>query len=453
MKKIGLITDDMTGTMTCGVLLAQTGIRACSFFAREDLKEGSDQEALILNADSRNLSPDQAKARVKDAYYGLKEQGAVYFTKRIDSTFRGGIGYEIDGLLEEMPEDTIAVAAPAMPDTRKILVGGYSVIDGTVLTETGAARDVISPVSQAHIPTLLRSQSHYPVGEVGLKWVLSDLDTLAGKLEACRQKGCRIIVTDGITHAHLAKTAEAVCRLGWDVLCVDPGAFSQKMALCRGFGKAVSVDSGSRKPFDLKTACKKVLAVAGSATDMTRKQLQTLGSREYARIISMDAGKLVQGGTEAEKQIQQAARQCREIARQPEVRIIALETAFGSRRLSLKETEKALGLEPGQASGRINRGLSLAAREGAEYLRQGQQLGGIYMTGGDTLVAVMKALGASGIRLVDAILPQINLGILIGGKWSGLPAAGKGGLVGPEDAMIQAAARLLEESEKRGGQI
>ena len=68
MGKIGLITDDMTGTMTCGVLLAQKGIKACSFFSKDYLEGAKDQDALILSANSRNLEPEYAKKNVKEAY-------------------------------------------------------------------------------------------------------------------------------------------------------------------------------------------------------------------------------------------------------------------------------------------------------------------------------------------------------------------------------------------------
>ena len=47
----------------------------------------------------------------------------------LDTTLRGGIGFEIDAMLEQLPLETVAVVVPAMPQSRRILVGGYSVID------------------------------------------------------------------------------------------------------------------------------------------------------------------------------------------------------------------------------------------------------------------------------------------------------------------------------------
>lgn len=450
MGKTGLITDDMTGTMTCGVLLAQKGIKACSFFSKDDLEGAKDQDALILSANSRNLKPEHAKKNVKEAYQALKQQGAEYFTKRIDTTFRGGIGYEIDALLEEMPEDTIAIAAAAMPDTRRILVGGYSIIDGTILTETGAARDVLSPIKEAHIPTLLRSQSRYPVGEIPLKYVLDEEEKLMEKLRECRNAGHKILVVDGISHQHLEKTASAVHRLGWNIVCVDPGAFTQKMALCRGIGDPNRSGYLPKESPDIHQYKEKLLIVAGSATEVTKKQLHRLAQKDYCQIVSIDAEQLAKGGETANTEIARGISLCRQAIGNGNAKVIALETAAYGARLNLKDIERDWGLNTGEASANINIGLGKIAESAANTLFDSGILGGIYMTGGDTLVSVLKSLGASGIRLVDTVQPQTNLGILIGGKLNGTNIVGKGGLIGPDDTIIRVAERLYDELSRRG---
>ena len=82
----------------------------------------------------------------------LKEMGVKYFQKRIDTTLRGGVGVEIDAMLDQLPEGTVAVVVPAMPQSRRILVGGYSVIDGMALINTPVAKDVRTPVKEDYIP-------------------------------------------------------------------------------------------------------------------------------------------------------------------------------------------------------------------------------------------------------------------------------------------------------------
>lgn len=448
MDKIGIITDDMTGTMTCGVLLAKIGIKACSYFSQDNLSGAEEQEAVILSANSRSLGKNEAKANVKAAYKALVQHGAKYFTKRIDTTFRGGIGYEVDALLEELPEDTIAIMAAAMPDTKRIVVGGYSIIDGVILTETGVARDVLTPVTQAHIPTLMRRQSKYRVGEITLNTIISEDRNLRTALEKCRLEGNKIIVIDAITTEHLEKIAKIVHELEWNVVCVDPGAFTQQLALCRGFGNKENVCKDSDYMVDVKKCTGKVMVVAGSATDVTKEQLKRLASEDYVVDLSIQAENLIDKKEKSGMEIQSAVLKGDSILQKDTCKVLVIETAATGCKLNLKEKEKEYGLALGQGSSNINDGLGSIVYQIAFKPENKDKIVGIYMTGGDTLVTVLKALGAAGIRLIDTVQPQTNLGVIIGGEFEGIKIVGKGGLIGKEDTAIKVINRLFYEMKR-----
>ena len=51
-------------------------------------------------------------------------------------------------MMDEVGDDCVAVVVPAMPQSRRILVGGYSVIDGVALINTPVAQDVRTPVKE-----------------------------------------------------------------------------------------------------------------------------------------------------------------------------------------------------------------------------------------------------------------------------------------------------------------
>ena len=112
--------------------------------------EGIDEldAILISSSNSRPLPANEAYDKVKSATIALKKMGVEYFSKRIDTTLRGGVGVEIDAMLDQMKEGTVAVVVPAMPQSRRILVGGYSVIDGVALINTPVAQDVRTPVKE-----------------------------------------------------------------------------------------------------------------------------------------------------------------------------------------------------------------------------------------------------------------------------------------------------------------
>nr|WP_307477562.1 nucleotide-binding domain containing protein [Cytobacillus purgationiresistens] len=104
---------------------------------------------------------------------------------------------------------------------------------------------------------------------------------------------------------------------------------------------------------------------------------------------------------------------------------------------------KEFGLNSGKAANNINVGLG----EIVTHVLNDEQVDirGIYMTGGDTMVNALRVLGAKGIELIDYVIPQENLGRIIGGKYDGL-VVGKGGLTGADDTAISIVKRIFKES-------
>ena len=49
-----------------------------------------------------------------------------------------------------------------------------------------------------------------------------------------RKEGCQVIVVDAITLEDVETIADACIALNWDVVAVDPGPFTAKMAYRRG---------------------------------------------------------------------------------------------------------------------------------------------------------------------------------------------------------------------------
>jgi uncharacterized protein YgbK (DUF1537 family) len=71
---------------------------------------------------------------------------------------------------------------------------------------------------------------------------------------------------------------------------------------------------------------------------------------------------------------------------------------------------------------------------------------GIYTSGGDTTLAILKALGAQGLQVTDEVFSGAVAGILVGGKSDGMSIVTKGGLMGSEDGISQAFTYLNEVS-------
>lgn len=422
-NKLGIVADDLTGATTVGVLLARSGVKTAAFFNTDSfLASDSEWQAMVISSDSRPLPKAEAQQRVRNATQALKDRGASYFTKRVDTTLRGGIGYEIDAMLDVLPEETVAVVVPAMPQSRRILVGGYSVIDSVALSCTDVAKDVRTPVTETFVPDLLGAQTKHRVGYVSLSCVLKGKAAVGEALAQQQLEGCRVIVVDAISLEDVENVAQAVVSLNWNVLAVDPGPFTERLAQARGI---IQGESRAEKPFTQGQPQGSIVIVAGSATPVTKKQLTHLiEHNEQVCHIPVDAELLIDKEHAADIEVERVVRQAQDCLSNHKNAVFVFESALTGRLLNLTEEEQRFGLTHGEAADNINQGLGNIVK--TVLSRPDQDIKGLYMTGGDTMVNVLKLLGATGIEMVDYVIPQTDLVRIIGGEYAGLVCVGKG---------------------------
>lgn len=446
MPLIGSVADDLTGATTTGVLLARSKARTAVFFneeAAENAQDAQKLDAIIVSSNSRPLPADEAYEKVASATKALMRMGVKYFQKRIDTTLRGGIGVEIDAMLDQLPEDTVAVVVPAMPQSRRIMVGGYSIIDGTALIRTPVAQDVRTPVTENYVPRLLAGQTRRKVGLVGMEAVLEGKRTVETALEKVRKDGCRVIAVDAITMEDVERIAEACIELGWEVVSVDPGPFTAKLAYCRGLIEEEKPNLPPEKEDKKKT----VLIAAGSATPVTKKQMSVLcEDRRHVR-ISVEPIPLIEGGEKAIEEALQAVHRAVDLMESEEApRAILFETALHGELLDLDEEDKKRGYAEGMSANRINAGLGTIITQVLEHCGR-DRIAGLYTTGGDTMVNVCYQMGVECIEVTDYVIPQTDIGRLLG-KYEGLPIVGKGGLTGNDHIACEIVDRLFREAER-----
>ena len=447
MPIIGAVADDLTGATTTGVLLARSKAQTAVFFneeAAEKAKGADELDAILVSSNSRPLPADEAYEKVKSATLALKRMGVKYFSKRIDTTLRGGVGVEIDAMLDQIGEDAVAVVVPAMPQSRRILVGGYSVIDGVALINTPVAKDVRTPVKENYIPRLLAGQTRRQVGLVTLDKVLAGKEAVEKALEEKRGEGCEVIVVDGITLEDVETIAKACIALKWNVVAVDPGPFTAKLAYERGL-------IGVEEPNIPETANeeeKTVLIAAGSATPVTKKQMEVLCEDERHVRISVEPILLINGGDEAVAEAERAVELAKEMFQEgSQPKAILFETALHGELLNLDEEDKKRGYASGMSANRINAGLGTIITKLMERVGR-DRIAGLYTTGGDTMVNVCYQLGVECIQVMDYVIPQADVGRLVG-SYDGLPVVGKGGLTGNDHTACDIVDRLFKEAGRK----
>lgn len=182
---------------------------------------------------------------------------------------------------------------------------------------------------------------------------------------------------------------------------------------------------------------------------VTHVQITELSKVPGTEVISVNIGALIAKepayGEEVARVVGEAS-WLMEQAKPPRVIILGLDSTISGNVVELSGAERAAGLEPGGASALIPGRLGDLGRQVVETI--GESLAGVYLTGGDIMVNTMKALGASGIRLVDYVVPQADQGVIVGGPSAGLSVVCKGGLTGTEQTAIQCVNRIFDEKVK-----
>ena len=447
MPLIGAVADDLTGATTTGVLLARSKARTAVFFNEEAAVKAEgveDLDAILISSNSRPLPANEAYEKVKSATAALKRMGVKYFSKRIDTTLRGGVGVEIDAMMDVVGDDAVAVVVPAMPQSRRILVGGYSVIDGVALINTPVAQDVRTPVKENYIPRLLGQQTRRNVNLVTLDEVLEGEEAIRDALEAAREAGGEVIIVDAITIEDVEEIAKACIELKWNVIAVDPGPFTSKLAYYRDLIGQEEPNIPPEAEEDGRT----VLIAAGSATPVTKKQMEVLCEDPRHVRISVDPVALIEGGDAALDEAFRAVHKAEDLLNSENPpRAILFETALHGELLNLAEEDSKRHYAEGMSADRINAGLGTIISQLLELCGR-EKVAGLYTTGGDTMVNVCYQLGVECIEVMDYVIPQTDIGRLVG-SYDGLPIVGKGGLTGNARTACDIVDRLFREAARK----
>lgn len=445
----GIVADDLTGATTTAAWLARAGIRNSVLMRDFDELSVSTSGALLVSTDSRSMSESAARTAVGVAAADLVQKGATHFAKRIDTTLRGNVGAEVEGMLEALGERRLAVVVPAMPPSRRIVLGGYSVIDSELLARTGVANDPLTPVTESNLVTLLNQQFNSEVDHISIDWLLRGHEALHSRLLSTIESGYSAVLVDAVSTDDVTLIAKAVADTGVDIVCVDPGYFTAEYAKTQGIAGANQIAKQPIRTETLADDAGTVVVVAGSATAVTREQLSNLAKVEGTQVCQLPVELLMADDPDTPESVVAIAKQW--IAEQDlgelRVAIVTHDSVIGS---ASEAGERAAGdrvagavSETGRASERLVGNLALAARCVVDALRG--RLAGLYATGGDTMVNMCHALEAGALELEDYVIPQSDQGHIVGGPFDQLPIVGKGGLTGNEETAIHIVNRLFDE--------
>ncbi len=401
---IAIVADDLTGSGDTAVQFVRAGWSThLSIGGADEALSGpatAGVEVLAVTTNSRALPAADAARVIQQNVQQLRAAGVSRLYKKVDSTLRGAFKAEIDAAREAWGPDTVAVICPAFPATGRTVEQGILYVNGKPVTETSAATDPVTPVTESHIPTLL-----------GCAHVAAqDGDTPETLAQRIRQAGNTVVV-DAASDADLERLARAIGLLGERALPVGAGGLAVPLA-------RVWAGADQTAP---------VVVVVTSQHSAARAQaaaLQASGADTWTPSLAQLAD--------------DAAWQAWS---QPLLQSHAQAPAEAGTVLLLAPEGQLDGLDSEKVADRLG---SLAAQ-----LITTSRAAGVVATGGDGARSVLVALAARGIALVDEVMGGVPLGTLTGGTAAGLPVVTKAGGFGTEDVLVRAVRAIRDRRFKR----
>jgi uncharacterized protein YgbK (DUF1537 family) len=418
------MADDLTGGADAGAQFAKRGLNTLLISIQGnlmiDFPQYNDRDVLAVNIDSRKLSPEKAFHLTSSVLKGYNRELFPVIYKKIDSTLRGNIGYEIDAILKQT-NISVCFIAPSYPEQNRTLVGGILMVGGKPLSLTEVAQDAASPVQESHIDKLLEQQALHKIGRIDLAHVASSTERLQKAVEEEQRKGNRIIVFDAVDRKHLTNVADVAFRIDRTPLLVGSAGLAEEVAKKLFPLKIEKISHPlGREPKPIRH----IFIVSGSASSVTHEQLNWVEKR--IGMASFQLSKSFILSDEASKQIQTNDLSLT-IGKSLAKGHVLLKTC--SERVLFEESNDL----PIQL--RITRTLASLALSALEESKVDDRDLALILTGGDTALSVLSALKSRGVKIEGELLEGIVKGHLMEGEWDGLTIITKAGAFGKEDAL------------------
>ncbi|MCC6264550.1 MAG: hypothetical protein IT169_13310 [Bryobacterales bacterium] len=165
MNSLLVMADDATGALEAGAILASLGKETV---VELEMRRRASAEAHVLLVPTRHDSPAMARRRVEEVVAWAAASPAEALPRcywKTDSTLRGPIGACFDALLQAFPL-TPLVYVPAYPAMGRTVVNGILRVNGVPLAETAFAADALNPVRSSAVAEALSPELRFPIERI-----------------------------------------------------------------------------------------------------------------------------------------------------------------------------------------------------------------------------------------------------------------------------------------------
>ena len=378
--KLLIIADDFTGAMDTGVQFAARGAstRVVTDPLYDFTRAPANTQVLVLDAETRHLTPEDAYAVVFRAVKAAQRAGFSYVYKKTDSALRGNVGSELAAVLDAAGSTQIPFI-PAFPAMNRITKNGIHYIDGVPVADSVFGSDPFEPVRFSNVRSILAEQTNKPV-------------TVCTKNDASGWNEPGILVFDAQSNEDLHDISHG---LGLERLRVSAG--------CAGFAPelAALLKLDGQTP-GIPALIPALFVSCGSVNPVTRSQLATAEENGFERIRLSMHQKLSPMWLDSEN-CRQTVNDWLERAQKHDRLILDTNDPDG-----IFETRQYMELN-NLTMQDVRVKISTALGRIMKMLLDGGLNATLMCTGGDTLLALMKAVQVSELTPVCELDPGVVL--------------------------------------------
>ena len=415
--KIAIIADDLTGAADAGVQFTRRKWKTSVYFQSPDIVEPED-DVIIFDTDSRSVPVDEAYRRVKSVAEWLKERSVELIYKKLDSTFRGNVGAELDAVFDVFQPDFI-LCSPAYPDHQRMVKNGMLYIGDSLLDETEFARDPKTPVTDSFLPRLIENQSKRKTGLITLEDLEQGPAHVERMLHSFFKENRRYVIVDAVLNRHLEETVRLFRQLDFRLIWSGSAGLAHCMV-----GRDGATDHV------LPKTDKPVLTVVGSLNRTTRTQLDVLLKETDVRAVVVHPERLIGQDGSRRREMERIYREAADHLAAGRHTVICTSGNQEEVEQTIDEGRR-LGLDPPT----VGDSISTVLGEVASMLVSGNLSERLILTGGDTAKQFCNAEQIRRFELIGEVDAGVPFGRLIGKKE--LYAVTKAGGFGSDHILVR----------------
>lgn len=403
MVRLLVIADDFTGALDTGVQFANLGIATQVTTQRQlekiHLKKAT--EVLVVDTESRFLTPSQAYQRICEVLHSCHSLGYEYLYKKVDSALRGNVSAELKAVSDHFSQESIGFV-PAFPDYQRSVRQGKLYIEEVLVSQSVFGKDPYEPVLEDDILVRLQNEAEIygQLVDMDRDFVASALYLFDGQKKEDLQRAYQWLKSQHLLHL---------------------------TAGCAGFANVLAEELFTKRQHDIVRLSHPLVVICGSVNPITIQQIETASQQQAYRfaltsqqLLSQDYWKTDEG--------KQIFREIAQLLQQP--KLLLFETY--SQTSDLQEVARHIGLKEEQIRFRIGQSLGqLTEKILAQNIRKT-----LFFTGGDTLHQSMEVLHVTDLTPKEELSPGVVYSELVY-KGQQLPVITKSGGFGSENLFIE----------------